>query len=344
MSKKKPQAKKVERVSSFWRSKRGVVIGLLFVALFGAIGVWQLSKSDAADTSTNINFMNRDSVNYYYNYLWKSGEGVPTGWTGSVSGCHPGTSSAAAHRAEINAINFARRLNGLTPISGAYSTDATQNLNGQKTALIMEANGALSHNPPTTWKCYTKVGASVAGKSNLALQLPSTTPLGAVKSMFDEPGSANYAVGHRRWLLNPPAVSFGFGLTKAAASIQVIGLNTSSTNNNPYYVSWPSKGYFPANLDPAGRWSFSGRAYMCFNNATVTVTHSGTGVSVGLLSRADRSYARPTIVWQMPSGFSKAGTYTVSVHNINQMSSGKCSTSSSTQLSYSYSVYFFAPY
>jgi hypothetical protein len=344
ISKKRPQPKKIKRIGSFWSTRRGQVIGLLFVALFGAIGVWQLNKSDAADTSTNINTYSQASVNYYYNYLWKSGAAVPTGWTGSVSGCHPGTSSAEGHRAAINAINFARRMNGLSPITGAYSTTATQNVNAQKSALIMEANGALSHNPPTSWRCWTKAGAQTAGKSNLALQSPVTTPVGAVKSMFDEPGSSNYAVGHRRWLLYPNSDVFGFGFTQRAASIQVIGLKQDTANNHPKWVTWPSDGYFPNTIEPAGRWSITGQKSTCFNYATVKVGYGSSYLGITLLNRTDRAYGNPTMSWQLPSGYSKTGTYRVVVSNVHTLNSnGNCG-SGTTALAYTYYVYLYTPY
>lgn len=352
---KKKSPAKTKKATSFWRSKRGAIIAVVFVVLFAGIGVWQLQRSRAADTSTNINFMDKGTVNYYYNYLWKSGIGIPTGWTGSISGCNAGRSTETGHRAAINAINFARRLNGLTPITGYYDPFSTPNLNAQKAALIMDANGALDHTPPSSWKCWTKVGAATAGKSNLALQKPSTTPLGAVKSMLDEPGSGNGAVGHRRWLFNPDAVKFGFGFTARAAAIQVIGTPTSSTNNHPSWVVWPSRGYFPDTLAANGRWSITGKPYFCFNNASVRVVHNGANVALSVTSRAERGYANPTMVWQMPYTTDSVGnvlmkdptgTYTVYVTNVNEWNSStkSCKTGSTTKKSYTYSVYFYKPY
>src|SRR3546814_12342301 len=58
---------------------------------------------------------------------------------------------------------------GLAPVP----LSSTLNAGAQRAALIMSANGALSHHPTTSWKCYSSSGAAAAGKSNLALSYPS---------------------------------------------------------------------------------------------------------------------------------------------------------------------------
>ena len=299
------------------------------------------ASSTSTTSSSTFNIWDRDSVNYYYKYLWQSGVSVVSGWTGSVSGCNAGTISSSAIRAQINAINFARRANGLDAITGLYSPSATNNIYAQKAALIMGATAKLGHDPPSSWACYTKNGAAAASQSNLAYQ-SGITPVGAVKAMLDEPGPENYPVGHRRWLFNPPAVNFGFGMTKSASAIMVVGLKTDSTNANPAWVTWPSRGYFPDTLEPAGRWSVTGRASFCFNNATVSVTHNGAAVGVSILNRTNRQFGNPTIAWQMTP--SPTGTYTVNVSNVNKWSNGSCSTASTSRMSFSYPVTFFTPY
>lgn len=284
-------------------------------------------------TSAAINPADQNSVNSAYKTLWAAGVPVATGWSGNAATCSPGNITQAAVTAQANAVNFARQINGLGPVSAVALSDANQ-ANVQRAAVIMEANGALNHNPDSTWKCYTAAGATTASKSNLSLILPSTNPIAAIKSYLDEPGADNTAAGHRQWLFNPPASVFAFGMTNAASALQVIGLPQNNTAN-PTWVEWPSNGYFPNTLEPNGRWSISaGNSNTDFTSAAISVTYNGAAVAV--TKYAPHTYAKPTLVWQMPSTISKTGTYTVTISNVK--------VSGSTIGNYSYSVTLFAPY
>ena len=286
-------------------------------------------------TSTSFSVWNRDSVNNTYKYLWASGTGVQQSWTGNVSSCNAGNISDAARRTMINAINFARTVNYLEPIHGLYSRTADNNLAAQKAALMMEANGALSHNPPTSWRCYTKLGATTASQSNLALYGATWTPLAAIESMLDEPGASNYYVGHRRWLLYPDANNFGFGMTARAAAVKVIGVANDATNVDPLWTMWPSRGYFPSTLEPAGRWSVSTKAGVNLAYASVKVTKDGASVAVTKQPVKNENSIRSTLVWQMPAN-SSTGNYSVTISGARK--------DGVTQPSYTYPVYFFTPY
>lgn len=278
-------------------------------------------------TTSAINTSDVASVNSYYISMWANGTNTVSGWTGDLSSCTLGIISGAAIQTQLNAINYARALNGLDRVTG--------NLDGpaESAAVMMAANGAVSHNPPSTWKCYTSSGATAASQSVLALS-GGMTPLTAIRLYLDDPGAGNTAVGHRRWLLNPFANYFGIGLTNSSSAIRVTN-NQDTTNTNPHWVSWPSKGYFPNTIEPNGRWSLSnGNSNFKFTYAKVTVTHNGVNVPVTKYA-VDNAYAKPTIVWQMPAGFEKAGTYNVSVTG---------GTSNGTVYNHAYSVTFFTPY
>ena len=286
-----------------------------------------------ASTATAINPADKNSVNTAYKNLWASGAAVTPGWTGSNSTCSPGNITLAALKAQANALNFARQINGLGVVHAVAITDGNH-INAQRTALIMDANGALNHNPTSTWKCYSSAGAATAAKSNISLVYPSTTPIKAIKSYLDEPGSSNTAVGHRRWLFNPSSSVFTFGLTNAASAVQVIGLPQNNTAN-PTWVEWPSNGYFPNTIEPAGRWSLSSHNDNTdFSRATVGVSYNGSALAVTKYAVHD-DYAKPTIVWQMPAGIAKEGTYTVRVAGIYINGSAT---------SYTYTVNLFTPY
>ncbi len=261
----------------------------------------------------SINVYNRAAVNAAYWRDYAAGLSTPTGYTGDVDSCNVGGTSAESQAATLRAINYVRSLSGLYPVS----FNATLNARSQYTALMMSANKTLSHHPTSNWRCYTGTGAANAGRSNLALAYPSLTSAGLVGMYMKELGSSNYAVGHRRWLLNPFSIQMGSGATNTANAITVIG-PTSMYRPNPAWVSWPSMGYFPDTLEPNGRWSLSaGDRRMNFKNARVRVYRNGALVQT-VKNPVANGYAMPTIVWQMPASISKSGSFKVVVSGIRK--------------------------
>jgi hypothetical protein len=254
-----------------------------------------------------------------------------TGWTGSDSTCNAGTSSATSRAATLRALNYARSLAGLAPVTFSTTLDAR----AQRTALIMSANHSLSHDPPSSWRCWNSTGATNAGVANLALTYPKVSSAGVVGQYLTDAGSKNAAAGHRRWLLNPFSTTMGSGSTGTANAITVIG-PTSSTRPNPAYVAWPTAGYFPSTLEPGGRWSLSaGNRAMSFTYATVRVYRNGNLVQT-VKNPVASGYAQPTLVWQVPADIARSGSFQVVVSGIRK--------SGTTQrYTHSYMVKMFTP-
>lgn len=243
---------------------------------------------------------------------------VRPNWSGSTDACAAGRPSPAYAQATLESLNFVRELAHLAPVS----LSSTLSGRAQKAALIMAANRALSHDPPPSWRCWTTTGADAASKSNLAFAGTRLSAARTIELYMDDPGPSNSAVGHRRWLLYPKTRAIGIGATDDASAVWVLG-PTSRLRPNPAWVGWPTAGYFPAPLEPNGRWSLSaGSSRMRFGHAIVRVYHGTTRVRIHKY-RALRGYGKPTIVWQMPSGFSRAGTYRVVVSRITKSGSSK---------------------
>lgn len=281
--------------------------------------------------SRSIDTGSKAAVNSAYWSMFASGLDVPTGWTGSLSGCLRGSTSSSSKSATLDAINFMRRLGGLAPVR----LSSTLNGHAQATALIMAANRQLSHYPTSSWRCYTKTGATTAARSNLALAYPDITSAGLVEMYMDDVGSSNYGVGHRRWVMNPFTTYMGTGSTGTANALQVVG-PTSKARPNPAYVSWPTRGWFPDALEPHGRWSLSaGSSRASFRYATVHVYRGTHRLKVHRFA-VENGYARPTVVWQMPSSFSRTGSYKVVVTGIRHRGTSK-------RFKASYTVRFFTP-
>jgi uncharacterized protein YkwD len=295
-----------------------LVVGLVLEAAPADAGTTAGSRTTAR-WSGAIDTRSLSAVNSAYWSRYAAKQSLSTGWLGgSLIGCLPGTSSASANAATLSALNYVRSLAGLAPVR----LSSTLNAGAQRAALMMSANGALSHNPSSSWKCYTRAGDVAAGKSNLALSYPSIKAGQIVDLYMDEPGSNNKAVGHRRWLLNPFSTVVGTGSTNTANALTVIG-PTSRYRPNPRYVGWPTAGYFPNAIEPNGRWSLStGNRKMNFGKARVRVFRGTTRIPVRKYA-VHNGYAQPTVVWQMPSGFNKSAAYRVVVKNIRKKGTTK---------------------
>jgi hypothetical protein len=149
-------------------------------------------------------------------------------------------------QAGVDAINLIRYIAGIPAdvVLDAGYTDLNQH-----GAVLLSANNQLTHSPSKPANMdqgfYDK-GYKAAQSSNIATSnLPYTT---VFQYMDDsDPGNID-AVGHRRWILNPPMKKTGFGV---GATRYGLMYSIDGSRNPEYdydYVAWPSPGVFPANL------------------------------------------------------------------------------------------------
>ncbi|HSS67134.1 MAG TPA: CAP domain-containing protein [Nocardioidaceae bacterium] len=273
----------------------------------------------------------RGAVNRAYRGRLAANLNTPIGWTGSNHPCRAGHMSARAMRGTLESINFVRAMGGIAPVS------FSKRLSGpaQKAALIMSANGSLNHDPPRSWACWTRAGHDAAGRSNIAYSYPTITAGGAIRQYMDDGGSGNEVVGHRRWIMYPPTLKMGNGMTATTNALTVFGGASSSTRPNPRWVSWPTAGWFPGPIEPAGRWSLSSGAGADFSQARVRVEAGGSQLPVQTYPVVN-GYGAPTIVFQV-SDVHSPGSYTVTVRGIRL--SGR-----STPVNHQYKVRLFRPF
>jgi uncharacterized protein YkwD len=262
-----------------------------------------------------VNTSSMEAVNRAYWDRYEPKQLLNIGWLlGSLLGCQAGITSSETNAATLSSLNFVRSLAGLAPVtfSPAMNADA------QKAALMMSANRALSHNPSSSWRCWTSTGARTAAKSNLVLSYPSLRAGQIIDLYMDDPGSTNTAAGHRRWILNPFATVMGSGSTDTANALTVIG-PSSKARPNPRWVGWPTAGYFPNTIEPRGRWSVSaGLKSISFKKAKVAVYQGSQRVAGVHRYAVHNGYAQPTLVWQMPSNLNKNAAYRVVVTGIKK--------------------------
>jgi uncharacterized protein YkwD len=267
--------------------------------------------------AVTVDTWNRSAVASFFHDEYTPSLSVPMQWSGSVSTCTAGTTSQAYLDATFQAINYYRGMVGLPTATNA----TTYNPGSQQAALIMSANGALSHSPPSSWTCWTAAGAAAAGSSNLAL---GNAGPAAIVAYIRDSGSGNYFVGHRRWILYPRRNQFGTGSvggTTQSANALYVFTSTVARPATPDKVAWPPEGYVPFQV-VYPRWSLSLNtgSSVSFASANVAMTEGAQPVSLSVVSRTDNGYGDNTIVWE-PSGLSFTSgmqdrRFTVTVSNI----------------------------
>lgn len=277
-------------------------------------------------------------VESYRNYYLSSDHILPV-WTGNVAAGMPGAVNPEYLRATLRRINYFRAMSGLP---GNVVFDPVNNARCQQAALMMAAARTVSHEPPHSWKFYTREAALAAAHGDLNLDWRGDQGPGAINRYMDDPGDHNACVGHRRWLLAPSVTTMGAGVVPANGGNHP-GVNVTWVTDgaprlievadnaplNPVpaapAVSWPPVGFVPANL-VYSRWSF---AVPCadFRRAVVEVSKEGRVIPVAqerplFQSAADGSgpcLGANTLVWTLPGNVvsrAEDETYRVRLTNV----------------------------
>jgi uncharacterized protein YkwD len=233
-------------------------------------------------------------------------------WSGSTSGCNAGDISATGRQNALKIVNLYRFIAGLPEVTDNAGWDAAQ----QECALMMQANGALSHTPPTNWNCYTAAGAGAAGQSNIA-----TTPgVSAIDLYMADPGNPT-TIGHRRWILSNSLGPIATGSTSGYSCLRVIG---GSGNAGKPWMGFPPAGQVPfqmfnasfSSVDSVG-WTVQSDS-INLSGAAVTVTDGGNNMPV-TVSQLAGGYGSQYAIRFNPQGWqTQAGhTYAVSVTGVS---------------------------
>ncbi len=186
-------------------------------------------------------------------------------WTGHHDGCEAGTSGPSFRTATIDRVNYYRAMAG---VSATVSEDGELSAKAQEAAIMMSAEGRLSHEPSPAFACYNATGAEAAANSNLYLGRNGPT---AIDGYIEDPGEDNADVGHRNTILHPPTRRMGVGdvdrseLGYSANALWVFDARVfdegveghqSPMRETDRFVAWPPRGYVPAPLIHP-RWSFT---------------------------------------------------------------------------------------
>jgi hypothetical protein len=274
----------------------------------------------AAQPGLVVDIKNRADVVAFFETYYEGSAGVNPNWTGDVDNCIAGDTDQAFKDSVLTRVNYYRAMAGM-PGNVVFNTIFNQRC--QEAALMMIAEGSLSHFPGTDWACYSEEGKTAAGKSNLSL---GSYGVRAIDGQMEDFGDFNISVGHRRWILFPRAAEMGTGDTthrngffNGSNSLYVIG-TFGPQPEGVMETAWPPAGYVPQQVVFL-RWSF---AYpdADFTQAEVVMTKEGSSVSNSIIYRdSPNNDVRPEILVWEPEGLpgsppSQDIVFNVTINNV----------------------------
>lgn len=249
-------------------------------------------------------------------------------WTGNLATCDPGTTSDEFRAYTLRRVNFFRAMAG---IPAAVTLNDEYNQKAQAAALMMSANGRLSHTPPPDWQCYTTAGSDGALASNL---FRGRGGIFAIDGHIEDAGVNNQATAHRWWFLSPYLGEMGAGdVFPTGGTIASAHYVVDSSNRDPAmardYVAWPPPGFVPYQVVYT-RWSFTlfsdAPFTEDFRNAVVSMTENGQPVPVTIIYDGTGTFNNHLVwvplgrdteasdePWQRPATDT---TYTVTIENV----------------------------
>ena len=124
---------------------RRIALGALF-ALVATLLAVSAGQSTLTAATPGIDTTDRAEVAQTYLASIAAARTVHDGWSGAVEDCVPGSPSAEFQSATLGAANWFRAMAGLDPIT----LNPAASDRAQSAALMMHAQGALSHSPGTS--------------------------------------------------------------------------------------------------------------------------------------------------------------------------------------------------
>ncbi len=276
-----------------------------------------LPTATLADGLT-VDNLNRAPSAAFFQEHYRASEGVAISWNGGYSQCKAGSTAVEYREAVVHRINYFRAMAG---VPANVVLDETMNAAAQKAALMMAANGKVSHSPDQEWYCYSEEGDRAAGSSNLYAGVWGPR---AIDGYIDDPGELNYHVPHRRWLLYPRTRVMGTGDVPGRSGF--LGANALLVwgprsrirpQTRDGFVAWPPPGYVPYQV-VYPRWSFSYEG-ADFRQASIAMSRGEEGIYLSVMPLAE-GYGENTVVWQpeIPVGVApqRDQWYTVSIYDV----------------------------
>lgn len=254
---------------------------------------------------------------------WHGESRSEVSWTGSYDGCFAGDSSDELRQATIDRVNYFRAMAGVPAV---VEEDPKYSHLAQAGALMMSAEGQLSHYPDSDYACFSTDGETAAANSNLYLGRVGPW---AVDGYIEDPGEKNIDVGHRITILHPPTTRMGVGHVAGDESRYPANVlwvfdddvfeKDTRVREDDGFVAWPPRGYVPGEL-VYPRWSFTLDA-ADFSDAELTMTANGQPVPHAVVARLSKDGEVPSsvLVWEPSQTVMEAAedvTYSVTISGV----------------------------
>lgn len=256
----------------------------------------------------------------------------------NIAACNAGTLKAEVGARVLATLNDIRAHHNLPAVTYAPADEPAV----QQSALMMAANGQLSHTPPTSWLCYTSAGATAAGQSNIYLGTGSGLRYSQdadilIGWLTDTNNLVSNNIGHRRWLLYPFLSTIAYGRVAGVwqtsnradgASIKVINSSQNTAGPLPDYVAYPFQDY-PARYYESGALlsfgviankssNFGANSSVNFSAATISVRiRGGAALTVSNVSYDNDGYGLPNNLQWSVAGLTTDTIYDVTISNVN---------------------------
>ena len=253
-----------------------------------------------------------------------------------VGSCNAGTLKPSVIQGALDTFNEIRALHGL----GAVALSPADSQGAQEAALMMVANNALSHSPPTSWQCYTQAGRDAAAAGNLAASNGGFfTNEQVLAGWIDDVNNvvANN-VGHRRWMLDPFLTTTAFGRVttgsgatfRSASALKVFNLaqNGPTPTGLPDFVAYPFGNYPDRYFDSQALFSFSviankqskfgANAQVDFSNAQITMTDvaASSTVAISNIGFDNQGFGLPNNLQFKPASVQDGRQYRIDITNV----------------------------
>lgn len=250
---------------------------------------------------------------------WKEGHQVssPTPFVAGSGMCGLGAVPEAAIDDTLRRLALFRWLSGLDAVENDAAFDADAQACSVVSAWWDFSRPISPHTPPSDSTCWTVEGARGAGTSNIAWG--SSSAADAIDGFMEDAGANNVdALGHRRWILNPPLGPVGIGYWSGggafgnASCLRVFASRPGV--RGPAWNAVPPAGYAPIEM-ARWTWSFQG-SLSGISGADVTVTKDGETMPIEV-RRLQLGAGEPAVSW-VPVGWSPQVnvTYEVTVSGV----------------------------
>ena len=130
------------------------------------------------------------------------------------SSCDAGIPTDAEKQKVLARINYIRAIHNLKPVEYDEDGDGMT----AECSLVIAANEQLSHQPKSSWKCYSQEAYDGCYSSNISLVMTTNADTTLMDStsivdgfLTDENEVPPVTLGHRRWMTDPWLAHISFG-------------------------------------------------------------------------------------------------------------------------------------